>query len=263
MEIVRVSSTGAGQIRQWSETIDRDGCAIIPRVFDAPAMQRIADEIVDALQKSNSSSESLRNRAGVVVAGRNLLAVYPAARHVWRVPPLMNLLAAQLGGRAGLVRALFFDKPPERTWSLPWHKDRTIAVANSRLPSPHFAKPTTKAGVPHVEAPQDLLSQMLTLRIHLDDVTADNGPLQVLVGSHRQTEDPATTDYEVRTVLLERGDVFAMRPLLTHRSIVGQAHSQQHRRTLHLEFCGVPILPDGYHWFEHTAVFKNESPAAR
>jgi hypothetical protein len=41
-----------------------------------------------------------------------------------------------------------------------------------------------KVGVPHVEAPEWLLEKMLTMRLHLDDMTEENGPLKVLPGSH-------------------------------------------------------------------------------
>src|SRR6185437_14142607 len=85
------------------------------------------------------------------------------------VRSLPNILAAILGPKFGLVRILFFDKPPRQTWALPWHKDLTVAVRDNRLPSQHFAKPTRKAGVPHVEAPQAILESMLTARIHLDE----------------------------------------------------------------------------------------------
>src|SRR6266404_493411 len=100
-------------------------------------------------------------------------------------PARVEAMAAVLGPDFGLVRVLFFDKPPGGSWSLPAHKDLTIAVRDNRLPSRHFRNPTRKAGVPHVEAPRELLDKMLTARIHLDDVTAENGPLKVIPGSHR------------------------------------------------------------------------------
>ena len=73
--------------------------------------------------------------------------------------PLLELLSTTLGNNGGLVRALFFDKPPERTWSLPWHKDFTIAVRDHRSGSIHFTKPTVKAGVPHAKHPWKFCNQ--------------------------------------------------------------------------------------------------------
>src|SRR6185295_1284359 len=107
----------------------------------------------------------------------NLVQLWPGVAHAWMQPPLPTMLAETLGPEFGLVRVLYFDKPPEQTWALPWHKDLTIAVKDNRLPSALFSKPTRKAGVPHVVAPRSVLEAMLTARIHLDDVTEENGPL--------------------------------------------------------------------------------------
>ena len=100
--------------------------------------------------------------------------------------------------------------------------------------------------MPHVEAPLEVLKQMLTLRIHLDDVTPDNGPVRVLAGSHLASAPPAG-DREV-TILAKGGDVLAMRPLLYHCSSSASADSHLHRRIIHLEFAGCRELPDGFGW---------------
>jgi hypothetical protein len=47
-----------------------------------------------------------------------------------------------------------------------------------------LTRPTIKAGAPHVIASDEILHKMLTLRIHLDEVTDENGPLRVVPGSH-------------------------------------------------------------------------------
>jgi ectoine hydroxylase-related dioxygenase (phytanoyl-CoA dioxygenase family) len=124
----------------------------------------------------------------------------------------------------------------------------TIAVRDNRLPGTRFARPTTKAGVPHVEAPTEVLEEMLTARIHLDEVTDENGPLRVLPGSHCRGKSLDVADGSPRSVLAGRGDVLLMRPLLAHSS--GHSHPEtcRHRRILHLEFAARPELPDGYAW---------------
>src|SRR5262249_28184015 len=99
--------------------------------------------------------------------------------------------------------------------------------------------------VPHVEAPGWLLDRMLTLRLHLDDMTDANGPLKVIPGSHRGDESRTPV-----TILGERGDVLLMRPLLSHASNKSHPETRQHRRILHYEFAGVEELPDGYRWHD-------------
>ncbi len=224
-----------------------NGFAIIPKVFMASECEAMRDEICAALNVRTDYQEAIRSRSGVVYAGRNLLDVYPQCRDVWCRSPLVDVLAAALGKNAGLVRALFFDKPPERTWSLPWHKDMTIAVRDNRLASFRLTKPTMKAGVPHMEAPEEVLDSMLTLRIHLDDMNEENGPLNVIPGSHRSKDDSAV-HAAARPIHLCCGDVFAMRPLLTHSSASSLAGTKLHRRLLHLEFAASEQLPDGFQW---------------
>ncbi len=179
--------------------------------------------------------------------------MFEPVKTIWRRPPLLELLRGVLGPEVGLVRVLFFDKPPERTWALPWHKDLTIAVKPHSSESTVFSKPTLKAGLPHVEASREVLEAMLTLRIHLDDMTEENGPLLVVPGSHRLGKVPVASYETARTILGSRGDVLAMRPLLAHRSISSREGTTLHRRILHLEFTGLPHLPDGFEWHDFIA----------
>src|SRR5262249_42201845 len=137
-------------------------------------------------------------------------------------------------------------------WSLPWHQDRTIAVQDNSLPSDHFRNPTTKGGIPHVEASEHLLRQMLTLRIHLDDVTNENGPLQVLPGTH--VLDAESPTHAPVTIFAQAGDVLAMRPLLSHSSGISTAETSRHRRVIHLEFADTFNLSDGYRWHDFVPV---------
>lgn len=164
------------------EQVERDGFTVLREAFSAAEVEAMRAGLGAALE---SGGTGVLGEAGGIYAARNVLSLWPRAAEVWRRPALLNALTGVLGPRFGLVRALFFDKPPEQSWALPWHKDVTIAVHDNRRPSPHFRKPTRKAGVPHVEAPAEVLRAMLTARIHLDEVTDENGPLKVIPGSHR------------------------------------------------------------------------------
>ncbi len=237
-------------IADWQREILESGFAVLPHVVSA---EEVAELVVglDAVMNQTSEAEGpIRDKAGTVYAGRNLLRLFEPAKTIWRRSPLLELLRDVLGPEFGLVRVLFFDKPPERTWALPWHKDLTIAVKPHSGESKIFSKPTLKAGVPHVEASREKLEAMLTLRIHLDDMTDENGPLLVIPGSHRLGKEPVASYETARTILGSRGDVLAMRPMLAHRSISSREGTTLHRRTLHLEFSGLPHLPDGFEWHD-------------
>ncbi len=98
--------------------------------------------------------------------------------------PLGSLAAALCGRPSRSVRILIFDKTVETNWAVGWHQDRTIAVRQA-ADVDGYGIWTTKQGVCHVEPPEALLANMVTLRLHLDDCGAENGALQILPGTHR------------------------------------------------------------------------------
>lgn len=190
-----------------------------------------------------------------------MLDLWPDAAQVWRAPALVAFVSDTLGPVAGLVRTLYFDKPPEQSWTLPFHRDMTIAVRDASVPVAGFAHPTRKAGVPHLEAPPSLLERMLTLRIHLDAMTEENGPLSLIPGSHRH-EAPPEESGDAVTPLGPAGDVLAMRPLVLHGSRHTRAGVSLHRRILHLEFAADPTLPGGLAWHTFLPVRHDASGRA-
>ena len=172
---------------------------------------------------------------------------------VLRGTVVRDYLIKALGPGAGIVRSLFFDKPPGKSWALPWHKDYMIAVKALGREGV-FTNPGTTAGVPQVKAPRELLETMLTVRVHLDDMHEDNGPLRVVPGSHKHyamAEDDAVAPV---TIVCRAGDVLLMRPLLTHASGRSKPGNGAHRRILHLECAPSVALADGYEWRDFVSV---------
>ncbi len=246
----------------WSEDLDRHGYTLLREVYNGSEIDELREGLLQALAAAVDEAGSIRTSAGYIYAARNVLAIYPPAICVWQRSPLVEILRKTLGAEFGLVRGLYFDKPPERSWSLPWHKDLAIAVERNDLPTAHFRHPTHKAGVAHVDAPREILENMLTLRIHLDPVTDENGPLRAIAGSHRCDAATPETDGPMQAILCSSGDVLAIRPLVSHASGNSSAGTTQHRRILHLEFARDRELPDGYRWHEFHPPSRDSSPAA-
>lgn len=223
---------------------DRDGFELLPGVFTTEELASAAAAWERVLAAHAGERAVLAGASGPAYGARNLLRLWPESVELLQKEPLRSRLLELLGPDAGAVRGLYFDKPPGHSWALPWHKDVCIAVKEHR-PSDVFVRPTVKAGVPHVEAPTELLDRMVTVRIHLDPMTPDNGPLRVAPGSHIGPDgDPVTLH-------CASGDVLLMRPLLTHASGHSRADTPLHRRIVHLECSPSPALPDGYAFHDY------------
>jgi ectoine hydroxylase-related dioxygenase (phytanoyl-CoA dioxygenase family) len=223
--------------------LSSDGYAIRPDVL----REECVEKLVDALESYRRSKGALAE-AGL----RNLAGVLPEIEELRRNETLLDLASSVLGRRAFVVRTLFFDKTPNANWKVAWHQDLTIVV-RERLETHGFGPWSLKDGIPHVQPPADLLSRMITLRLHLDHCDAGNGALRVLPGSHLQGRLSAEQIQAWRnrvpevTCEVSRGGVLFMRPLLLHSS--APAAVPRHRRVLHFEFAAEP-LPERLAWYE-------------
>jgi ectoine hydroxylase-related dioxygenase (phytanoyl-CoA dioxygenase family) len=227
--------------------IERAGFAIVARVIPAEELAELARALDDAPPVS-----AAHTRGGQVYAMRDLLERVPRARTLADSPEIRAVVEPVLGPSAFVVRGLLFDKTPEANWVVPWHQDLTIAV-RARREVPGFGPWTRKNGIPHVNAPVSVLERMLSVRIHLDDCGAANGPLRVVPGSHRfgrldtRAERERLAYQAPVDCLVERGGVVAMRPLILHAS--SSALRPSRRRVIHLEFAA-DRLPAGVEWLE-------------
>ena len=155
-----------------------------------------------------------------------------------------------LGEQARPVRAILFDKSEAANWSLGWHQDRTICV-KERREVPGFEPWTVKAGMQHVAPPADLLSRMITVRAHLDDVPSANAPLLIAPGSHRfgrigeERIDEIVEQCGIHACLASAGDVWAYSTPILHASEV--AAEPIRRRVLQVDYAAEP-LPGGLEW---------------
>ncbi len=110
--------------------LQRDGYCLLREAVDPALVQVLLDVCARSFQDETLSGRA-RSSRGHVYAARNLIEAIPEVTSVWQNECLLNFLREQLGDDFGLVRVLFFDKPPDRTWTLPWHKDTSIAVQDN------------------------------------------------------------------------------------------------------------------------------------
>jgi ectoine hydroxylase-related dioxygenase (phytanoyl-CoA dioxygenase family) len=161
-----------------------------------------------------------------------------------------RIAASVLGETCRPVRAVLFDKTSATNWSLAWHQDRTIAVAERREVE-GFGPWTVKNGMLHVAPPVEILAGMVTLRAHLDAVPMTNAPLLVAPGSHRlgrisESSVPrVVAACGVAACLAEAGDVWLYATPILHASEA--AAKPRRRRVLQVDFA-TGELPGGPRW---------------
>ncbi len=200
------------------------GCLYVPGVVPSALAERLL-----ALLPETATGARLSLRAASVELAMPVLAPIVAA---W-------------APAARPVRCVLFDKTPDANWAVPWHQDRTIALA-ARHEVPGYGPWSVKQGVDHVEPPFSVMAAMLTLRLHLDDCPADNAPLLVVPGSHRQRHAAADTAGIARcgniiTCLAAAGDVWAYRTPIIHAS--QRAKHPLRRRVLQIDYCSASLPP--------------------
>ena len=219
--------------------LEQNGFAVVPEVISGTTCDYLIGAIETAL-KNKGSNHAMRNLAKNV----------PAVRELAESESIRSLARSILGENAFLVRSLFFDKTPEANWKVAWHQDITIAV-QTKIETPGIGPWSMKDGVIHVQPPPRVLENMLTIRVHLDECDMENGPPQVLRGSHGKgklnaKEIEAWRDsVEPVACIAPKGGALLMRPLLLHAS--SAARVPRHRRVVHLEF-SAKKLPKGLQW---------------
>jgi ectoine hydroxylase-related dioxygenase (phytanoyl-CoA dioxygenase family) len=215
------------------QSIDHDGFAVVASVFSHDAMIGISREITE--------SSAGRSRAGI----RHGLRLAPVAKMAGdRV--LIDLARSLLGATAFPFRATLFDKSATANWLVAWHQDTALPLCQ-RIECPGWGPWSVKAGIVYAHAPAPALSQVLALRLHLDDSTPGNGPLRVLPATHTLGVLSAdrihdlTNEISPMDCVCPKGGVVLMKPLLVHASSKSQIDAP--RRVLHIEYAASESVP--------------------
>jgi hypothetical protein len=216
--------------------LDDQGFEIVPDVIDSGA--------VSLLIQILSSSSLQRSRAGT----RNAFQI-DEVRSLALDPSLMTFANEALGDRATPFRATLFDKSPYSNWLVVWPQDTALPL-RERRDAPGWGPWSVKEGVICAHAPASALEQVLAIRIHLDDSTAENGPLRVLPATQRLgvLSDDAIHELAERTPVIEcrvgSGGLVLMKPLIVHAS--SKSKNDAPRRVLHIEYSAAKRFPGGF-----------------
>lgn len=177
---------------------------------------------------------------------RRIDKLIPQVAHLAKSEILINAAQARLTGTPKLVRAIYFDKSPENNWLVTWHQDKTVAVTE-KFEHEHWGPWSMKADVWHVQPPLNVLENMITIRIHLDNTSRENGCLKLIPGSHKhgllvnQNHELIRSNAAVYCEVAA-GGALVMRPHVLHAS--EKSSVSRPRRVLHFEYASYELPKD-------------------
>lgn len=232
-------------LQQHKNQIANNGFSVISNVYYMEEIERISEVI----QNIDTSKDTFR-KSEDLFAIRQFLKEIPEVKDLIFNENLKTIIREIFGENYFVVKSIYFDKPEKSNWYVAYHQDLTISV-DKKLQLENFGPWTTKQNQFAVQPPLDILENIFTIRIHLDDTDENNGALKVVPKSHAKgIYRPETIDWEVETENIcnvENGGVMVMKPLLLHGS--NRTTNGKKRRVIHIEFSDRE-LPKELNWSE-------------
>ncbi|WP_185194787.1 phytanoyl-CoA dioxygenase family protein [Chryseobacterium cheonjiense] len=230
----------------YKSTIQKSGFAVINNIFSEEEIEKIGQVI----ENIDTSKEAFR-KSEDLFAIRQFLKEVPEVQDLIFNDNIQKIIAEVFGEKYFVVKSIYFDKPEKSNWYVAYHQDLTISV-DKKAELPGFGPWTTKQNQFAVQPPLDILENIFTIRIHLDDTDENNGALKVIPNSHlKGIYRPETIDWSVETETIcnvEKGGIMIMKPLLLHGS--NRTTNGKKRRVIHIEFSDRQ-LPKQLKWSEN------------
>lgn len=221
------------------------GFSIINDVFSADEVEKI----ISVLNGIDTSRENFR-KSEDLFAIRQFLKEIPEIKDFIFNNNIQRIITEIFGEKYFVVKSIYFDKPETSNWYVAYHQDLTISV-DKKLELPNFGPWTTKQNQFAVQPPLNILENIYTIRIHLDDTDENNGALKVVPKSHSKgVYRPETIDWTIETEEIcnvEKGGIMLMKPLTLHGS--NRTTNGKKRRVIHIEFSDME-LPEVLQWAE-------------
>src|SRR5262245_24163102 len=98
------------------DAIDREGFGILVGALSGEQIHAMISELETAMARPGKGP--IRRSSGQVTASRNVTQLSSGVHALARSPSIRRAIVEVLGSGCGLVRALYFDKPPGRSWAL-------------------------------------------------------------------------------------------------------------------------------------------------
>jgi len=234
-------------ILKYKNKVADDGFAIFKNIYSPEEIE----EILTTINSVDTSSETFR-KSSDLFAIRQFLKEVPDSKNLIFNSKLKSLISDLFGDDYFVVKSIFFDKPETSNWYVSYHQDLTISV-NKKIDLKNFGPWTIKQNQFAVQPPINILQNIFTVRIHLDDTDENNGALKVIPQSHlKGICRSGTLDWKTETEIscaVPKGGIMIMKPLLLHSSC--RTNNNKRRRVIHIEFSNQE-LPIEIQWSERT-----------
>ena len=150
------------------EQVNENGYTIIENIFTKDEISHIL-EIIDTQKESNQNFRKSHD----LFAVRSFLQEFPELKNYLLNDKIKKILSG-FGDHYKLIKSIYFDKPPKANWIVNWHQDLTISVKEKQIVE-GFSNWLPKENYFSVQPPLQYLDNIITIRIHLDDCTKENG----------------------------------------------------------------------------------------
>lgn len=236
-------------LQHYKQDIADNGFSVISNIFSEEEIEKIG-QVIDQI---DTSKETFR-KSEDLFAIRQFLKEIPEVKDLVFNENVKKLIKEVFGDQYFVVKSIYFDKPETSNWYVAYHQDLTISV-DKKTVLPNFGPWTTKQNQFAVQPSLDILENIYTIRIHLDDTDDQNGALKVVPGSHAKgIYRPETIDWNTETEHIcnvDKGGVMIMKPLILHGS--NRTTNGKRRRVIHIEFSNRE-LPEEIQWSEKERV---------
>lgn len=241
-----MQSTG---YKNHQSEIQELGFTVINGIYSEEEIQKIIDKI-ENVDQSNDTFRKSKD----LFAIRQFLKELPETKSLIFNDKLMSIINEIFGIDYFVVKSIYFDKPETSNWYVAYHQDLTISV-DKKLDIENFGPWTTKQNQFAVQPTLQILENIFTIRIHLDETDENNGALKVIENSHSKgIFRPENIDWNTEKEHIcnvEKGGIMIMKPLILHGS--NRTTNHKKRRVIHIEFSNAE-LPNNLKWSEKDAL---------
>ena len=235
--------------KNYKKELETNGFTILESIYSLAEIENICNEI----EKISDSTNLTFRKTKDLFAIRQFLKEVPSVEKLIFNNVLKEILESIFGKEYFVVKSIYFDKPEESNWFVGYHQDLTISV-DKKLELEDFSNWTVKQNQYSVQPSDEVLKNICTVRIHLDDTNEENGALKVIPNSHHEVIRLDTFDFKNKKETfcnVPKGGIMIMKSLLFHAS--NKTTNKERRRVIHLEFSN-KNLPNELSWSEKLSI---------